>query len=50
VEHDLGAGHGLFQRRGVAEIAGRGFGFQAFDILQVAGWANKQAEIGSLLR
>jgi hypothetical protein len=33
----------------VAQVTGRGLGLQAFEILQIAGGANEQAQIGPLL-
>jgi hypothetical protein len=50
MEDDLAAGHGFLQRCRITQIAGCGFGFQSFDILQVAGWANQQAKVGALVR
>ena len=49
VKHHFAARHRLFERGGIAKIAGGGFGLQALDILQVAGGAYEQAEVGSLL-
>ena len=50
VENDLAVRHGFFEGRGIAQIAGRGFGLEVCEIFQVAGGADEQAEVGALLR
>jgi hypothetical protein len=49
MEDGFAAGHGFFQGGGIAEIAGDGFGFEAFQIFEITGGANEQAEAGALL-
>jgi hypothetical protein len=48
VEDYVAACHCFFNRRGIAQVAGCGIGVQAFEVLQIAGCANQQAQIGSL--
>ena len=48
MKNRVAAGHGLFQGGGVAEITDGGFGTEAFDVLEIAGCTNQEAEIGTL--
>ncbi len=49
VKYGVAPGHGFLQRRRVAKIAGCGFGFQAFEILEIASGADEQAQLRTLL-
>jgi hypothetical protein len=37
--------HGFFQRGGIAEVSGGGFGGKAFEVFQITGGADEQAKL-----